>query len=213
MYFALLNARLIAHLRGRVRGGESTERGLARAVGMSQPHLHNVLKGVKELSPGMADRILKSLGLTVLDLLEQPAKNAEGPRFRRIPLFTGRLGPGHPFPVEESPDEAAQVPFSAAALLEDPAIAILAEDTAMTGLFREGDLALLDRAEGKRRRLQPDGLYALQVRGEGRIRRVRLSRDRLYFGVTGPPRYISVAERNILETVQARVIWIGRNVE
>jgi len=70
MYFELLQLRLIAHIQQRVQRGELTERGLARHTGISQPHLHNVLKGVRVLSPRMADLLLHHLRITLLDLLD-----------------------------------------------------------------------------------------------------------------------------------------------
>lgn len=70
MYFKVLQSRLIAHVHERVQCGELTERGLARMTGISQPHLHNMLKGARVLSPQMADLILRRLQITVLDLLE-----------------------------------------------------------------------------------------------------------------------------------------------
>ena len=68
--FGELQLRLILHLRQRVRSGEMTERGLARVIGVSQPHLHNVLKGKHLLSMTMADRILRHLHLDLLDLID-----------------------------------------------------------------------------------------------------------------------------------------------
>ena len=68
MTFATAKTRLVAHLHGRLRNGEITERGLAARVGLSQSHIHNVLKGEKTLSEDAADRILDSMGLTVLHL-------------------------------------------------------------------------------------------------------------------------------------------------
>lgn len=53
----------------KVRNGEITERALARRIGLSQPHVHNLLKGVRTLSAPAADLMLEGLGLTVLDLL------------------------------------------------------------------------------------------------------------------------------------------------
>ena len=38
-------AKLLARVRDRLHNGELTERGLARQIGISQPHVHNVLKG------------------------------------------------------------------------------------------------------------------------------------------------------------------------
>jgi hypothetical protein len=62
--------RLIAHLRGLVRSGDATERGLARLTGISQPHMHNVLKGKRLLSMEMTDQVLALLHLDLLDFIE-----------------------------------------------------------------------------------------------------------------------------------------------
>jgi antitoxin component HigA of HigAB toxin-antitoxin module len=62
--------RLIAHLRALVRSGDATERGLARLTGVSQPHMHNVLKGKRLLSLEMADQVLAQLHLDLLDYIE-----------------------------------------------------------------------------------------------------------------------------------------------
>jgi predicted transcriptional regulator len=70
MDFEQLHARLVKHLQRRVRNGEITERGLSRLTGVSQPHIHNVLKGKRLLSLSRADGILRQLHLDVLDLLE-----------------------------------------------------------------------------------------------------------------------------------------------
>jgi hypothetical protein len=70
MSFHLLQLRVIADVQERVRRGDVTERGLARLTGISQPHLHNILKGARVLSPYMADLILKQLHINLLDLLE-----------------------------------------------------------------------------------------------------------------------------------------------
>jgi predicted transcriptional regulator len=70
MNFQELQQRLITDLRERVRSGEATERGLARMTGVSQPHMHNVLKGKRLLSLETTDGILRQLGIEVLDLVE-----------------------------------------------------------------------------------------------------------------------------------------------
>ena len=69
MTFVDLQNRLLEHLRNRVQSGEATERSLARLAGLSQPHLHNVLKGKRMLSMDMADKILQNLQIGVLDLI------------------------------------------------------------------------------------------------------------------------------------------------
>lgn len=68
--FRVLQARLITIVNARIRNGDFTERGLARILGVSQPQIHNVLKGARKLQPELADRLIDSLNMSVLDLLE-----------------------------------------------------------------------------------------------------------------------------------------------
>lgn len=70
MTFLDLQQRLLEELRQRVRSGAATERGLARLTGISQPHLHNVLKGKRFLSMQKADEVLHRLQIDVLSLIE-----------------------------------------------------------------------------------------------------------------------------------------------
>ena len=70
MTFQDLQLRLIEELRSRVRSGAATERGLARQSGLSQPHLHHVLKGKRVLSIEKADEVLRRLDLDVLHLIK-----------------------------------------------------------------------------------------------------------------------------------------------
>ena len=100
--FESLTVRLIERLRWKIRCGEWTERSLARRAGISQPHLHNVMKGERELSPGAADRLLHAAGLSLLDLLDE--REGDDARTRAIirdgaapaPRDTPRR-PGGPF--------------------------------------------------------------------------------------------------------------------
>lgn len=68
--FEWLQSELIQYVRASIRKGEVTERALARASGISQPHLHNVLKGKRALSLEKADRILAYFELDLNFLLE-----------------------------------------------------------------------------------------------------------------------------------------------
>ena len=65
-----LQKRFVALLRKRVRNGEVTERGLARMVGISQPHMHNVLHGKRTFSIAATDDMMRQLRVDVLDLIE-----------------------------------------------------------------------------------------------------------------------------------------------
>jgi hypothetical protein len=70
MTFHDLHQLLLQELRQRVRSGAATERGLARLSGISQPHLHNVLKGKRKLSLSKADGVLHHLQIDLLQLIE-----------------------------------------------------------------------------------------------------------------------------------------------
>jgi hypothetical protein len=70
MTFHDLHQLLLEELRQRVRSGAATERGLARLSGISQPHLHNVLKGKRKLSLGKADVVLHRVQIDLLQLIE-----------------------------------------------------------------------------------------------------------------------------------------------
>jgi hypothetical protein len=69
MNFQDLHDRLAEYITKRVRHGELTERGLARRAGISQPHLHNILKRKRFFSLQSADLVMHELGLSVLDLI------------------------------------------------------------------------------------------------------------------------------------------------
>jgi len=65
-----LQQRFVALLLARVRNGELTERGLARMVGVSQPHVHNVLHGKRTFSVATTDDMMRHLRVDVFDLIE-----------------------------------------------------------------------------------------------------------------------------------------------
>jgi plasmid maintenance system antidote protein VapI len=68
MSFERMSSSLPEVARQRIHNGDFSERSLARFLGISQPHAHNVLKGVRHITPELFDTMLKRLGLDVLDL-------------------------------------------------------------------------------------------------------------------------------------------------
>jgi predicted XRE-type DNA-binding protein len=68
--FRELQFRLVRLLQDRVRSGEISERRLAQIIEVSQPHLHNVLKGKHIFSLATADKVLRHLRLDLLDLID-----------------------------------------------------------------------------------------------------------------------------------------------
>lgn len=81
---------LINNLHRLIRNGELTERGLARRVGLSQSHIHNVLKGARILTPEVADQILAELHWELEDLLADPPR-------RKPPQSANGAGASQPF--------------------------------------------------------------------------------------------------------------------
>lgn len=69
--FHMLETRLIATVNARIQNGEFTERGLAKLLAISQPQMHNILKGARKLRVEVADRLLCAFGLTIIDLLAE----------------------------------------------------------------------------------------------------------------------------------------------
>jgi len=93
-----LLAALKAHLNARIRNGELTERNLAKRIGLSQAHMHNVLKGARILTAEVADMLLLELNLNVTDLVGINAATVQRrPPGRQSPLRVvpqaGRLSP------------------------------------------------------------------------------------------------------------------------
>ncbi len=223
MYFQALQLRLIAILKGRVRSGELTERRLARLTGVSQPHIHNVLKGARIFSPETADQILENLRISIFDLF-QPDElamlgrldGAASHRYDEVPVLEGRIGPGYPLPVRESPVERHLFLRSEVAGLESPVAARLAADPAMDGVFDHDDLVLLDRSPTKRSRVDTRGLYLVATGDGGVVRGVRELAGAIYAadaGFSGRLECISRSTDDILKVVLAKVVWIGRDME
>jgi hypothetical protein len=218
MFFGALHSRLVAALQERVHSGELTERGLARRTGISQPHIHHVLKEVRTLSPRSADRILSELGLNLLDLL-QPKELEARLGFRAVPVLTGFLGPGHAFAETASLTEKYPFPASELKGVENAAVSRLAPDPDMAGLFDRGGWALLDRSESQRRNPVPGMVYCVSLDGQGLLRYVKGESSRLLL-IPDDKRLdpvawhsISLTDRNILDVVKAKLIWIGRRLE
>ena len=60
--------RLQRQIKQKIDSGEYSERSLARVLEVSQPHLHNMLKGVRRMNPRFADRVLRKFKIDVFDL-------------------------------------------------------------------------------------------------------------------------------------------------
>jgi hypothetical protein len=212
-----LHRRLIEIARQRVRSGQVTESGLARLCGLSQPHMHNVLKNIRMLSTNSADRLMQALELSVPGLLWRLPEEIEA-GVRVVPVIRSSIGPG-----TDATFSAFQgfMPFSVSLVksLVQPIAARLAPDLVLPKLLAANDVALLDQNPAIRR--NPSGnQYWVVADGSGlRIRYVRLGGSKVYLAneaTLDDPRNwlsISLADRDILDIVKARIVWIGREME
>jgi hypothetical protein len=186
MMFTEVRSSLVAVLRSRVRNGELTERGLAKLVGVSQPHIHNVLKGARALSPELSDQILQHLRLSLLDLIERDYikayLNFDGPGggYVYVPVLRGNIGPACPWPTEAVLTERMPFHASQVASIDNPVAVRLAEDARMLNTFSAGDVALLDQSHRARSNIEPAAYYVVKCGSGGVVRRLQLSENTLY---------------------------------
>lgn len=216
MYIEDLRERLVELARSRVQSGQVTERGLAQLCGISQPHMHNVLKGIRVLSIEFADQLMRALKVNAAELLWQfPAEADSG--IRAIAMLRSRIGPG------TSPDFAATsgylpVPSRLADTLVEPIAARLAPDLAMPRIVAPNDTVLLDRSAVKRSKPSDDAVYLVDAGAGLRVRYARVSGGRVFLidepNLTKPAEWYSVSlqGRNILDIVRAHIVWIGREM-
>src|SRR5580700_9335013 len=179
--FRLLRMRTVSQVRARVRNGEISERGLARLTGISRPHIHNVLKGVRALSMEKADQILARLRIDLADLLIVPEAGGGEPgkpapagcgECRPVAMLDGWIGREHPYPQEIGRE---RYPFPAAEVdpLEFPVAARLAADPLRAPLLSGPGVVLLDRSEEVRRgnhragAAHPQAVVSLGLSGGG----------------------------------------------
>ncbi len=180
MDFALLQNRLLLRLRVQLQNGQSSERSLARLAGISQPHVHNVLKGARILTTEIADIILSKLNMSILDLIGVEeletvlAARNETRVFTRVALLEGFVGPGHPWPTSFAAGQHywLQGGFAAARI-----VAVrLAPDPQLLPSLRAGCIALIDIGEIGRSALNSDAHYAISSGSTSSICKLSLTR-------------------------------------
>ena len=209
---------LLRHVRGLIRSGEISERGLARLIGYSQPHVHNILAGVRHMNLRFADDLLGGLGLSLRDLPispGQPARLTHVP----VPLCSGEVSPSREYPKEKSAATAILVRAAeVSAAVSCLAFRVGEDETSMRPAICPGDTIVADCSLDRRRRPDPLGIYILRIEGRGFVRRCRRVGDRLLIlsdqePSAGPPlTWISLEERKILDVVRGRIVWIGRSL-
>jgi transcriptional regulator with XRE-family HTH domain len=223
--------KLLAYVRSQIRNGELTERGFARLIGISQPHVHNVLKGVRNLSPNIFDLALKYLHMSLLDLIpsgeiESHLRNRHlPPPSAEVPFLDRPIGPGMPWPAGLNRRKHFPLPFSSLDAPENYApanlvMASLIADPSMGSTLDSSDVALLDISPSRSSTLAPQGLFVVE-RGseagiEAVIRYIRPGAHCYYLATDATldtpadwePFPVSASE--LIAAIKARVRWIGR---
>lgn len=226
MLFADLQEALLECVRARVRNGQLTERGLARLTGISQPHMHNVLKGTRSMSPEVGDRILYHLRLSALDLVDAATlrrhalSNLPDPSaYCYLPLLEGRLGPCHPWPSAVQSYERFPVSLSIIERMHHPVAVRVGDDIRMHPLFSDGDLLLLDQSRRARANPDPDALYVIKRGRVGLVRRLRIASNAWYMvtddALDRPASWerLPVEGHQLTHFVRARAQFIARDAE
>lgn len=221
MTFQDARLKLLAYVRNEIRNGEFTERGFARLIGISQPHAHNVLKGVRNLSPEILDQALKYLHLSLLDLaslaeIEAQLQHRANERLVEIPFQELPIGPGFPWPAVINWRRRFPLPFPA--LMNAAALVMvkLTADPAMAATLASYDVALLDTSPQGRSAIAPQSLYVIERGGEAVLRYIRAG-TRGYYLVSDADldhpiawEPVPLSAEKIRDAVKARVLWLGR---
>jgi hypothetical protein len=214
--------KMLIHVRDRIHNGELTERGFARLIGISQPHAHNVLKGVRNLSPEIFDSILRSFNMSLLDLV--PLEDLEANLTRRKPaqplpemgFFATRIGPGMPWPSRINWRDRYPVPFRAQLLPEGIVAVRWTPDLSMYSTLAGFDIAVLDRSRGARVEISPEGLYVVERDDEAVFRYMRPGAHGHYLITDTTKDFpalwerVNISKGEIADFVRARVLWLGR---
>lgn len=225
MNFQDAQLRLLTYVRDRIHNGELTERGFARLVGMSQPHVHNVLKGVRNLSISTSDSILNIFHISILDLaalddLEDHLRCRKyiEPAFE-VPFLDTPLGPGNPWPTTIERRKHSPTPFPSGTVMPGLVMARLSPNPQMSATLSGYDTALLDTSEAERSKPAPEGLYAVERNGEVVLRYLRPGARRYYLvtdlELESPNRWepLSILRKDISGLIKARVLWLGRETD
>jgi hypothetical protein len=213
--------KLLAYVRSQIRNGELTERGFARSVGISQPHVHNVLKGVRNLSPQFFDLALKYFHLSLLDLI--PIAELEAyfrarrisQQFSEVPLLDHAIGPGMPWSTGLGSGRKFQLPFATAYAPANLVAASLIGDPSMPSTIASFDIALLDISATHASVLVPDGVFVVERGNEAVLRYIRPGAQNYYLAsdVTLDTPWdwerLPLSASELESAVKARVRWIG----
>jgi len=213
--------RLLAHLRERVRNGELTERALARKLGISQPHVNNVLRGRRKLSQEVADLLLNFFHVSLLDLYcdgelrtNLRARLPDGCGPGSAPVLKNAIGPGKNWLGTMDGGRRYYWP-SASAGTATAVFARLLPEAGMRVTLSCCDMALLDTSIAARIADAPDGVFVINRGSDTLVRWIRGGFRALYLAdevnLDQPRQWekLPMVESERPEFVKARVLWLG----
>lgn len=176
--------------------------------------MHNVLKGVRILTPRLADKMLLGLGLSLLDLVEAHEFRAAAERMWlqnldliAVPLAGGRLGPGEEWPDFNAAPEWIPLNRHEISGVLEPVVVRLGPDPRLPWTISLNTLALLEKEEDARRNLAPGCWYVLLRGSEGTLGQAQSSGGRWHVGELAAP----AGRSQHLNLVRAKVVWVGED--
>ncbi len=220
MNFITARERLLAELRDRLQNGEVTERALARRLGLSQPHINNVLRGRRNLSPEIADLLLNSFHYSLLDLFSERElqSHVNSLQMPATPLDVGvlkrPLGPGHEWEAVLDSNLRYRSPIRLAAspyLL----MARVSSDARMFPILGAADMALLDTSPSARRDESPSSLFAIALGKQTMLRWIRRGSSKVYLvderdlNLPNEWRVMPLDAEGRTDFVKAKILWLG----
>ncbi len=216
MNFDGLQRRLVERLRDLIQSGTLTERGLARKTGISQPHIHNVLKGVRYFSIETSDQIMRELRISIDDLC---ASNAPQPSaaIQLIPMLYPEISTRcRAFP--KAGETLYPLPFVWPSGTEHLYACRLGDDPAIGASFRRGDIVILDCSPLVRANPWAGGPFVIERNDCVMVRYLRAEQGVLFIYTQEHPEpevscdSVNLDGRNVTEIVRAKVVWVGRNL-
>jgi transcriptional regulator with XRE-family HTH domain len=215
--FGSMHGRLLEMVRERVRNGQMTERRLGRLTGVSQPHIHNVLKGVRFLSTELADQILEQLEIAPTELLGLAEPKDLLP-FVPVPLLADTFGTEMGELRTQNTAGSTQVPSHLLATVRRPLTIRLGHDPLAAPRFESGDVVLIDQSRERRTRIEKNAVYVALTASGPRLRYVRVSGARVYLPseqcLMSPWRWENapLGAGGITAIVLGRAEWISRHL-
>jgi hypothetical protein len=220
MKFVEVQGRLLLRIRHLIHNGELTERGFARISGISQPHIHKVLKGARTLSTERFDLLLTALHWSLLDLFEEAelrnhlaSSGRPKAAHTELPLGQKALGPGARWsPALGRVEGHFPVPCSLL-LRNSPVVLVrLRHDPSMWRTVGNCNVGAIELTNGP---LQVGSLYAVDRGADTVLRRVRRGAACLYLisdeDAEQPRRWevVSALDSVGRPAIQGRVVWLS----